>query len=147
MNNQLYYNNLGNDFLEKKNYEKALENYLIAISLEPNEPMFYHNAGVCLISLKHFERAASLFKKAIEKGLKEDETYYYLIICLFNSSNYEKVVLSKIPEKEELKINSLLLIIKSYIKLNNTSKAKLLINELKLSGFNSQELDLIEKMM
>ena len=147
-NNPYYFNEKANELMEKKEYEKALEFYTKAISLNSEEAIFFHNTGVCLISSGEYLRAISLFEKALELKISLEETKYYLILCLYESRKYEEIFNYEVPEENvNLKIESYILLVKSAVKIKNHKLSKLYLNKLNLMGFNSQELELISKMI
>jgi Tfp pilus assembly protein PilF len=141
------YNNMGNLFMQKKDYNQALDFYLKAISLYDEESVFYHNAGVCLLILEEKQRAITLLKRAFEKGTKIDETELYLVSALYEIENYSDVLSFKEKRNNKYYIDINMLKLKSAIKLSKIQQAKKIINTLKMAGFNSQELELIENML
>lgn len=141
-------NKIGTEMMNKENYNKALEYFLKSISIDPINPVYYHNAGVCLMIEKENERAITLFKEAINKGITIDETIYYLSNLLYETKKFEELINLEINIKNsnyiyEISINKA----KSLITIGNIEKAKKIINQLKINGFSTQELDLIENMI
>jgi Tfp pilus assembly protein PilF len=141
-----FINKKGNDLIESGQYEKALTYYLKAIEIMPEEPIFYHNLGVCLLLNNDYENAAKYFKSCIEKGLNLDETYLYLAQSLYESSNYTELITINEPKSEQLRYHVLLLKSKSALKINNKQLAKKYLDSIKIMGYDSQEINLIEKM-
>lgn len=64
------YGNYGNIFLEKKDYNKAIEYFEKAISFvdidNRNNPTWVDNLGLAYYRLKNYDKALPLFKKSIE---------------------------------------------------------------------------------
>ncbi len=60
------YYQLGNDFYEKADYEKAIENYNMAILLNPIFSEAYFNRALCYYQLKNFEKSIIDYSKAAE---------------------------------------------------------------------------------
>ncbi|HOB15492.1 MAG TPA: tetratricopeptide repeat protein [Defluviitoga sp.] len=145
-NEAFYFNKKGNDLTEEGQYEKAIVYYMHAIRILPEEPIFYHNMGVCLLLNKDFVNATKYFKLSLEKGLFLDETYLYLAESLYETNNYAEVITIKEPEAEQIRYNILLLKSKSALKSNNKKLAKKYIDSLKIMGYDSQEISLIEQM-
>jgi len=74
---------LANKFLDKKDYENALKNYEIALSMY-DWGAFYYQYGVCFMNMEDYENAEKSFFKAIEKIGWEDP---YNIIAPYYSKN------------------------------------------------------------
>ncbi|GAB6189581.1 hypothetical protein JCM30566_13210 [Marinitoga arctica] len=140
-----YYLNLGNKYINLNNIDLAIKNYLLAIQEDPENPLAYHNLGVCYLMKNNPKSAFDNFKKSIEKGLKTDETYYYYLKSAFESGAYKECL--KIEANSKFSIDMTLIKIKAAMKVNNINLAKELLENLKLSGFSSQELNLIEKII
>lgn len=66
--NPFYYFNLGNLYLEKKNYAEAIELYKKAIYLNEKQPLFYEQIGYAYVYEKKYKQALVAFKKSIELG-------------------------------------------------------------------------------
>jgi len=60
------YYQLGNDFYEKADYEKAIENYNMAILLNPIFSEAYFNRALCYYQLKNFDKSIVDYSKAAE---------------------------------------------------------------------------------
>lgn len=56
----------GNEFYKKKDFEKAIEFYDKAISLNPVEPLYYNNKAACFIEKKEYDRAIEECDKAFK---------------------------------------------------------------------------------
>jgi len=60
------YNNLGNIFLEEKQYEIAVDLYEKAISLNPDYAAAHSNLGLAYKKLNQYDKAIRSFKRAAE---------------------------------------------------------------------------------
>lgn len=60
------YYQLGNDFYEKGDYEKGIENYNMAILLNPIFSEAYFNRALCYYQLKNFDKSIIDYSKAAE---------------------------------------------------------------------------------
>ncbi|NYZ77510.1 tetratricopeptide repeat protein, partial [Candidatus Micrarchaeota archaeon] len=60
------YHQLGNDYYEKGDYDRAIENYNMAILLNPVFSEAYFNRALSYYQLKNFEKSVSDYTKAIE---------------------------------------------------------------------------------
>jgi SpoVK/Ycf46/Vps4 family AAA+-type ATPase len=65
IDSQTYYK-IGNDYYEQGNYEKAIENYNMAILLNPVFSEAYFNRALCHYHLKNYDKAIEDYTKAIE---------------------------------------------------------------------------------
>jgi tetratricopeptide (TPR) repeat protein len=144
----LKYNKIGTNLMNKENYDKALEFFLKSISLDPQNPVYYHNAGVCLMIEEEKERAISLFKEALNKKIDIDETTFYLSKLLYETKKFEDLINLNVNIKNseyiyEISINKA----KSLITFGRIEEALKIINQLRLSGFTTQELDLLDNMI
>lgn len=144
----LKYNKIGTSLMNKENYDKALEFFLKSISLDPQNPVYYHNAGVCLMIEEEKERAISLFKEALNKKIDIDETTFYLSKLLYETKKFEDLINLNVNIKNseyiyEISINKA----KSLITFGRVEEALKIINQLRMNGFNTQELDLLDNMI
>ena len=144
-NKSNYYLNLGNKYLNLNNMDLAIKNYLLAMDEDPENPLVYHNLGVSYLMKNNPKSAFENFSKSLEKGLKTDETHYYYLKSAFESGLYEECL--KIETNEKFLIDMTLIKIKAAMKLNKFDYAKELLETLKMSGFSSQELNLMEKII
>lgn len=60
------YLNRGNSFLQQKNYEKAISDYMKAIELSPSNSFSWNNLGFIQLGIQEYSSAEKNFKKAIE---------------------------------------------------------------------------------
>jgi tetratricopeptide (TPR) repeat protein len=142
-----YYNQKANTMLEEGNYLNAASYYKKAISLLPDDPMFYHNIGVCYMLSEDYEEASIFLEIALEKEIDLDETKLYLAFSLYEIEKYREILYLKEPQEGQSKINFLIIKSKAALKSGNNEVAKKIVSHLKMSGYNSQELELIEKMI
>ncbi|MFA6214951.1 MAG: tetratricopeptide repeat protein [Patescibacteria group bacterium] len=68
------YNNLGFSYYLKKDYQKALANFLQAEKLEPNLPLIYHNLGNTYDELGQSQEAIGSYLEAIK--IDKENTFY-----------------------------------------------------------------------
>jgi tetratricopeptide (TPR) repeat protein len=67
------FNNLGQRYMDKREYEKAITEFKKALTINPNFPSALNNIGVCYGRLKQFQLAEQSFKRAL--ALKGDDVY------------------------------------------------------------------------
>ncbi|WGS64542.1 tetratricopeptide repeat protein [Marinitoga aeolica] len=144
-NKSNYYLKLGNKYLGLNNVELAIKNYLLALNENSENPLIYHNLGVCYLLKNDSKSALENFKKCIENGFETEETYYYYLKALFDSGNYDECL--KIKVNEKFFIDMSLIKIKAAMKINKYNYAKNIVETLKMSGFSSQELNLMERII
>lgn len=60
------YHQLGNDYYEKGDYDRAIENYNMAILLNPVFSEAYFNRALSYYQLKNFDKSVSDYSKAVE---------------------------------------------------------------------------------
>lgn len=70
------YNNLGEAYLRKGDYEKAIADYHRALRINPNDSNAYHNRGTAYLNKGDFEGAISDFNKALAINPKYAATYF-----------------------------------------------------------------------
>lgn len=87
----IYYYNLGNEYYIARNYNSAIENYLVSINLSTN---FYINSYLNLLIIKSYYNMKE-YKKAIEFYKKNDyryfrETYLLISFCFKIENDIDK---------------------------------------------------------
>lgn len=142
-----YYNQKANEMLVSGNYIDATEYYKKALSHMPEEVIFYHNIGVGYMLREDYLKALTFFEIAVEKGLELDEIKLYIALSLYKTRQYTKILKSLEPEENKNKIDFLIIKSKAALKVGNFQVARETVNQLKINGFDSQELELIEKMI
>jgi tetratricopeptide (TPR) repeat protein len=63
-----FYNNRGSDFLQRKDYDKAISDCNEAIRLDPNFARAYFNRGLAFREQGNYKRAQADFNKAEQLG-------------------------------------------------------------------------------
>jgi tetratricopeptide (TPR) repeat protein len=72
------YNNLGYAYKSQGNIVKAIENYKIALKINPNFDYAHNNLGVALESQGHFDKAIEHYERAIKINPNYSWPYYNL---------------------------------------------------------------------
>ena len=70
------YNNRGNNYLEKKEYNKAIEDFNTAISIDANNFRAYSNKGIAKTLLKNYLGAFEDYSICIEKSPTNFQSWY-----------------------------------------------------------------------
>lgn len=89
--NAIYHNELGNAYINcahhavifKHEYDFAIEQYKIAIYLNPNIPDFHHNLGIAYFYKNMYSEAIKEFQTAIDLNPSASQHYYFIGILLF----------------------------------------------------------------
>jgi protein O-mannosyl-transferase len=69
---------------EMEQYEKALENFLISLKLEPEQPLLYVNVSNMYFYLRDFDEALRWIRKAEAAGITVDYEYVQKLMELVN---------------------------------------------------------------
>ncbi len=97
--NPVFYYNLGNIYVEKGKYLKAVDAFEEAISLAPLFERAYYNLGCVYFQLREVESAIKNFGEAIRIS-KRPDSLYNLSICLIENKDLRDAYfyLNKIPD-------------------------------------------------
>ncbi|MCF8245242.1 MAG: tetratricopeptide repeat protein [Saprospiraceae bacterium] len=60
------YSQLGLTYYRDKNYEKAMENYNLALKYKPNFPLVYSNMGIIFFESGQLDKAKEVYEKAVQ---------------------------------------------------------------------------------
>jgi tetratricopeptide (TPR) repeat protein len=101
-NSKMNYKEKGNEEFKKKNYEKALEFYTLAIKEEPKNEIFFNNRAMTNIKLEKFQQAIADCDSALKIKKEFAKAHFNKGICLENLKNLDKARLSfEMAEKYE----------------------------------------------
>ncbi|MEM2175141.1 MAG: AAA family ATPase [Candidatus Micrarchaeia archaeon] len=89
-NNPMIYNNRGDAYYRKQEYEKAIADYDKAISLDKNYLKAYYNRGLAYACLQDYESAIENFSKVIELDDKFVEAYNTRGLAYMYLEKYEE---------------------------------------------------------
>jgi tetratricopeptide (TPR) repeat protein len=92
---QLYarvHNNIGNIYFNTKNYTKAIEEYSIAIKMDPEYSQAYFNLGLLYKTIGDLNKAIYYYQKAIELSPKTAEYYNNLGIVYMLKDDYDEAI-------------------------------------------------------
>lgn len=73
---QLAYNNRGNLFFERNQYDQALQDYKKAVDLDETRPESYNNLGTVYESLKKYDASIEAYSKAIALDPNYPKAWY-----------------------------------------------------------------------
>lgn len=86
------YFELAQNFFKEKNYQKSLENYLLALKNNPNSNSILIPTALNYMVLNNYEKANLLFEKIIINNQNIAEIYYNNAICLLYINKEEEAI-------------------------------------------------------
>lgn len=89
-NLNMNYNEIGITALQEGEYEKAVESFVKAIELAPENAVGYINLGNVFASLGDAEKAEPFFQKAITFDAEAGTAFYGLANLYYNKERYEE---------------------------------------------------------
>jgi tetratricopeptide (TPR) repeat protein len=106
------YNNRGFEYYKNAQYNKAIEHFTIALSME-NNSSYYINRGSSFYELKQYDNAISDFKQAINLAPNEAGAYayawcgnvYYVKKSYHEASEYFSKAIAIVPNNAVLYLN------------------------------------------
>ena len=81
----IYYQNL-------KDFNLAIDNFKIALSMNPNQKMIYFNMGGSHIRLENWQKAIECYKESIKRGEEEAPSYYNIGWIYDELKNYKEAI-------------------------------------------------------
>lgn len=90
--NPLPHRNLGVWFMGCGLLDKAIDEFKIAISLDPAFVIAYQDLGLCYYNKELLDEAIGEFEKALKLGLNQPEIYINLGACLIGKKQYREAI-------------------------------------------------------
>jgi len=87
-----YYQKFGYVLQKKKNYAKAIQTYLTADTLRPNNAWTNHHLAICYRLRKNYHTALAYYKKVEEVEPKNLNATFYIGSCLAELKQYEEAL-------------------------------------------------------
>src|SRR5271165_4018575 len=87
-----FYENRGWDFYQRRDYDKAINDYTEAIRLDPNDAKAYHNRGRAYHYTKHYDKALSDYTEAIRLDPNDGANYYDRGLAYYDNKDYDKAI-------------------------------------------------------
>ena len=119
--NATHHNNLGLYLMEEKRYEAAIEEFSVAIKLNPNTQataVYYNNLGEAYLTLGYYDIAQECFEKAITQyGLNLQ--YYQNLVETFKAQNILETKIQEYTIKAQKNTLSQVILGLSYIANGN----------------------------
>jgi len=95
-NNPYYagvYNNRGNAYNSKEEYDKAINDYNKIIAINPNDVMAYYNKGITYNNKKEYGKAIINYTKAIKINTNYAKAYNNRGGCYYDKEEYDKAII------------------------------------------------------
>jgi tetratricopeptide (TPR) repeat protein len=86
------YNNRGNAYVKKREYDRAIEDFDRAIQFKPDYAMAYNNRGLAYDDKKDYDRAIQDYDRAIQLKLDHAETYNNRGVAYANKGQYYRAI-------------------------------------------------------
>ncbi len=86
------YYQIANDYFEKGDYEKAIENYNMAILLNPIFSEAYFNRALCYYQLKNYDKSIADYSKAAELDPKNPNIYNNKGDAFYRKQDYASAI-------------------------------------------------------
>lgn len=123
-NNFKFLYNSGIDAYDRKDYEKAVKYFKLAVEQDNVKPQVYYNLALTYQYMKEYDRAIVTYNKFLEFNPQDYDGLYNLALTYFNRENYSKAIVffEKCIEikKDEDVIKALIL---AYLNNNQIQKA------------------------
>lgn len=91
-NSAVKHNNKGIDYFNKKRYEKALEEYNIALKINNQYDIAYNNRGIVYFNQGKYKEAIEDYNKALELNPNFENGYFNRGNVYFNQGKYKEAI-------------------------------------------------------
>ncbi len=82
----------GTIYHDLKNFDKAIEEYLIAQSINPNISAFYYNMGLVYYDMKDLDKALECYNKAVEIDPKNSDAYNNIALIYSHKGDLKNAI-------------------------------------------------------
>jgi tetratricopeptide (TPR) repeat protein len=82
----------GHAWLEKKEYDKAIQDFDEAIRLDPKDSFAFSYRGIAWYSKEEYDKAIQDFDEAIRLGPKYPHLFYHRGLAWFHKKEYDKAI-------------------------------------------------------
>ncbi|MFK5975195.1 MAG: tetratricopeptide repeat protein [Sulfurovum sp.] len=86
------YHNIGKDYHNNKEYDKAMEYYQKALKINSKKDKSYYNIGLIYFHRKDYDKAMEYYQEAIEINPKNSVAYNNMGIIYKNKNEYDKAI-------------------------------------------------------
>ena len=91
-NMAIAYNNRGNGYADKKQYERALPDYDHALRLSPDYSVGFRNRGLAYNGLKQYDKAISDYNEAIRLDPRYGAAFNSRGSSYYSKKNYDRAI-------------------------------------------------------
>ena len=132
--------NLGINYQNLNDLDKAFKYYSLAININPNYPEAFNNLGIILINQNNFEEAYLNYKQAIKLKPNFYEAFYNLGNCLKYQNKFKDAILNYVkaielnPYYQAAYLNWLVLIEEENLLTNSPENYKIVSNLLDINN-------------
>ncbi len=132
--------NLGINYHNLNDLDKAIKYYSLAININPNYPEAFNNLGIILINQNNLEEAYFNYKQAIKLKPNFYEAFYNLGNCLKYQNKFKDAISNYVkaielnPNYQSAYINWLVLIEKENLLSNSEENHKIISNLLDIKN-------------
>jgi len=85
-------NDLANQYMLMKQWDKAIETYQALLKLKPDDTTVHQNLGIAAYNKKSMEEAETHFRKALELKSPGPTAHYYLGLIFVSTKRYPQAV-------------------------------------------------------
>jgi tetratricopeptide (TPR) repeat protein len=90
--NVIAYDNRGNAYVRKGQYDQAILDYTRALEIDPKYETAYYNRGIAYMDKGQFDQAVADYSKAIELNPKLDKAYYHRGDAYVKKGQYDQAI-------------------------------------------------------
>lgn len=138
---QNYFNRGVRNF-QNEQFTEAIDDFNVAMMIEPNEASTYKNLAISYIRVEDNENATKAYKKALDLDQNDIQLYINYGYHQYNLKNYQETVdvMNKVLEKEPGQKEAVQYIALSYNMMGNTEKAMESYNSALVDDPNNPDL-------
>ncbi len=124
--------NLGGAFLQRKAYDLAVQEFLNALTLNPDLPQAYSGIGICYLNKNDLDKARSNFEKALKLNPRFTDANVGLGMVHYRQGNYQQALAFLVPQlsKRRESAQVVYMIADSHLRLGHYKEALELVDVL-----------------
>lgn len=90
--------NMGGAFIQRKAYDLAVQEFLNALTLNPDLPQAYSGIGICYLNKNDLDKARSNFEKAVKLNPRFTDANVGLGMVHYRQGNYQQALSFLLPQ-------------------------------------------------